>query len=102
LLGCGALKALDPKQDEVKSMRTPGAHRRKGAGRALLAHIVEVVKSRGYEHLSLETGSHAAFRPAQQLCESFGFSYCGPFGQYLEDPHSVFMTKRLEPAVLPD
>lgn len=95
LLGCGALKELDPKHGEVKSMRTPAALRRKGAGRALLAHIIVVAKSRRYERLSLETGSMEAFKPAQRLYESFGFTYCGPFGEYVEDPNSVFMTMRL-------
>lgn len=95
LLGCGALKELDPRHGEVKSMRTPAALRRRGAGRALLAHIIGVAKSRRYERLSLETGSMAAFKPAQKLYESFGFTYCGPFGEYVEDPHSVFMTMRL-------
>jgi putative acetyltransferase len=96
LLGCGALKELDPGHGEVKSMRTPGAHRRRGAGRAILAHIIEVARSRSYERLSLETGSMEAFRPAQRLYESFGFTYCGPFGDYVEDPNSVFMTLRLQ------
>lgn len=95
LLGCGAIKQLDPRHGEVKSMRTPSAQRRQGAGRAILAHIIEVAKSRAYERLSLETGSMDAFRPAQKLYESFGFSYCGPFGDYKEDPNSVFMTLRL-------
>jgi len=96
LIGCGALKELDPKHGEVKSMRTPVALRRKGAGRAILAHIIEVARSRDYERLSLETGSHEAFRPAQKLYESFGFTYCGPFGEYVDDPNSVFMTMRLQ------
>jgi putative acetyltransferase len=96
LLGCGALKELDRKHGEIKSMRTPLAHRRKGAGRAILAYIIEVAKGRGYERLSLETGSAAAFKPAQKLYEGFGFTYCGPFGDYAEDPNSVFMTLRLE------
>jgi putative acetyltransferase len=95
LLGCGALKELDPKHGEVKSMRTPDALRRKGAGRAILAHIIEVARSRSYERLSLETGSMEAFKPAQRLYESFGFTYCGPFGEYTEDPNSVFLTMRL-------
>jgi putative acetyltransferase len=95
LLGCGALKELDPKHGEVKSMRTPNVLRRRGAGRAILSHIIEVARSRAYERLSLETGSMAAFRPAQQLYESFGFTCCGPFGDYVEDPNSVFMSLRL-------
>jgi putative acetyltransferase len=96
LLGCGALKELDQTHGEIKSMRTPVAHRRKGAGRAILAHIIEVAKERSYERLSLETGSADEFKPAQKLYESFGFTYCGPFGDYKEDPNSVFMTLRLD------
>ena len=95
LLGCGALKELDPKHGEIKSMRTPIAHRRKGAGRAILAHIIEVAKQRSYDRLSLETGSAEAFKPAQKLYESFGFTNCERFGDYPEDPNSVFMTLRL-------
>ena len=95
LLGCGALKQLDQRHGELKSMRTPNALRRRGAGRAILTHILSVAKARGYERLSLETGSMPAFRPAQSLYESFGFAYCGPFGGYVEDPNSVFMTLRL-------
>ncbi|SFC81253.1 putative acetyltransferase [Polaromonas sp. OV174] len=95
LLGCGALKELNPKHGELKSMRTPNGLRRRGAGRAILAHVIEVAKSRSYECLSLETGTIDAFKPAQRLYESFGFVYCGPFGDYAEDPNSVFMTLRM-------
>ena len=96
LLGCGALKELTPKHGEVKSMRTPNALRRKGAGRAILAHIIDTALSRSYERLSLETGSMAGFEPALALYKSFGFSYCEPFGEYRADPNSVFMTLRLQ------
>jgi putative acetyltransferase len=95
LLGCGALKELSPTHGEVKSMRTPKSLRGKGAGRAVLAHIVKVAKERGYQRLSLETGSSADFVAAQTLYASFGFAACGPFGSYREDPHSAFMTLAL-------
>lgn len=95
LLGCGALKELDARHGEIKSMRTPLALRRRGAGRAMLTHIVEVARERGYERLSLETGTPEAFIPAQRLYESFGFQYCTPFGDYKLDPYSAFMTLRL-------
>lgn len=95
LLGCGALKELTPTHGEVKSMRTPKALRGRGAGRAVLGRIVETARQRGYETLSLETGSHPAFLPAQQLYRSFGFEIAGPFAGYKEDPHSVFMALRL-------
>jgi len=95
LLGCGALKELTPAHGEVKSMRTPRAARRRGAGRAVLEHIISEARARGYERLSLETGSHEAFRPAHQLYEGFGFAYCGPFADYEPSPNSIFMTLEL-------
>jgi putative acetyltransferase len=95
LLGCGALRELDPAQGEIKSMRTSRAHLRRGTARAMLAHIVETGHSRGYHRLNLETGSMSGFAPARRLYESFGFTYCPPFGDYDEDPHSVFMTLTL-------
>jgi len=97
LLGCGALLELDARHGEVKSMRTPEARRRTGAGRGLLMHIIAEARSRGYERLSLETGSMAAFEPAHRLYESAGFTRTGPFGSYAEDPNSVFMTLALKP-----
>lgn len=95
LLGCGALSELSPTHGEIKSMRTPEARRRTGAGQALLRHIIEVARARGYERLSLETGTVAAFAPAHRLYESAGFTRTGPFGAYVEDPNSVFMTLAL-------
>jgi putative acetyltransferase len=92
LMGCGALKALTAGHAEVKSMRTPQARRGRGAGRALMQHIVDIARGRGYHRLSLETGSQPAFEPAQKLYEAFGFTRCGPFGSYTEDPNSVYMT----------
>ena len=98
LLGCGALRELSSTHGELKSMRTPKALRRRGAGRALLAHMIGVARSRRYKLLSLETGSHPAFGPAHALYASAGFSRCGPFGAYVENPSSVFMSLRLAPS----
>jgi putative acetyltransferase len=95
LMGCGALKELSPTHGEVKSMRTSSAHRRRGVAKLVLDHLVGEAKRRGYDRLSLETGSQKPFEPAHRLYESFGFTYCGPFGDYVEDPNSVFMTKAL-------
>jgi putative acetyltransferase len=96
LVGCGALKELDPSHGEVKSMRTASAHRRKGVGRAMLEHIIAAARSRHYARLSLETGSMEAFAPARRLYEGFGFKYCAPFADYQDDPNSVFMTRKFE------
>ena len=91
LLGCGALKELTTSHGEIKSMRTPAAARGRGAGRAVLAHIISVAQQRGYTKLSLETGTHAAFEPAHKLYRSQGFIRSGPFGGYQANEHSVFM-----------
>ncbi|WEG13562.1 GNAT family N-acetyltransferase [Pullulanibacillus sp. KACC 23026] len=95
LLGCGALKELDHQHGEIKSMRTSHAHRRKGVAKHILQCLIEEARRRGYERLSLETGSMAAFEPARRLYSSFGFRYSDPFAEYKEDPNSVFMTMRL-------
>jgi putative acetyltransferase len=95
LLGCGALRELSPKHGEIKSMRTPTALRGRGAGRAMLAHIVAHARQRGYARLSLETGPPHTFQPAHTLYRSFGFTECGPFADYTDDPHSFFMTLAL-------
>ena len=95
LLGCGALKQLSTTHGEVKSMRTSSAHRRTGVARAMLGHIMDEARRRSYRRLSLETGAMRAFHPAQKLYASFGFEYCAPFADYVEDPNSVFMTREL-------
>ena len=76
-------------------MRTATAHLRRGVANRLLTHIIEQAKQRSYKRLSLETGSKPAFDPARRMYERFGFSYCGPFADYVEDPYSVFMTREL-------
>ena len=98
LLGSAALKDLGGGHGEVKSMRTPRRLRRRGTGRAMLAHLIAHARQHGYTRLSLETGSQPPFRPAQVLYESFGFTTCGPFADYTLDPHSVFMTLELASA----
>ncbi|MEF2965747.1 GNAT family N-acetyltransferase [Paenibacillus sp. M1] len=95
LLGCGALKELDPLHGEIKSMRTSASHLRKGVAKRVMEHIIQEAEGRGYKRLSLETGSPDSFAPARKLYEHFGFQYCEPFADYIEDPYSVFMTKEL-------
>ncbi len=93
LLRIGALKELSPHHGEIKSMRTDPRHLRKGVAAALLKHIVEQARRRGYRRLSLETGSMAAFAPAHRLYACFGFESCAPFADYVDDPHSAYMTR---------
>ncbi|MEU0546017.1 GNAT family N-acetyltransferase [Nocardia sp. NPDC005978] len=93
LIGCGALKELDPEHGEIKSMRLTDAWQGRGVASRLLLHILEQARERGYHRLSLETGSSEFYAPAVRLYERHGFRACGPFADYAEDPHSVFMTR---------
>jgi putative acetyltransferase len=95
LLGVGALKQLDSDHAEVKSMHTTVAARRRGAGRAMLQHLLAVAAERGVRRVSLETGAGEAFAPARSLYAGAGFVACGPFGEYRASPNSAFMTLRL-------
>lgn len=99
LLGIGALKALDPGHGELKSMHVAAEARGQGVGRAMLAHLLEVARGRGFTRVSLETGSMAAFLPARTMYASVGFSDCGPFADYVTSRNSTFMTLRLQPSV---
>lgn len=95
ILGTVALASIDDRHDELKSMRTEPRARGRGVARRLLAHALEDARSRGVERVSLETGSMAFFEPARTLYASAGFVPCPPFGSYVEDPLSTFMTLHL-------
>jgi putative acetyltransferase len=102
VLGCGALKLLEPGQPgirhgEIKSMRTAAHARGRGIATLLLAHILAEARERGYGRLYLETGSQDFFAPARRLYQRHGFSVCPPFAGYGEDPNSVYMTLALDP-----
>jgi putative acetyltransferase len=92
LLAIGALKELDTAHGELKSMHTAAALRRSGLGRAMVVHLVGVARQRGYQRVSLETGTMDAFGPARALYAASGFVACGPFGDYSPSPSSAFMT----------
>jgi putative acetyltransferase len=95
LLGIGALKRLSSDHGEVKSMHAAESARRRGVGSAMLRHIIAAARSSGMSRLSLETGSWEYFRPARALYRSHGFIECPPFGDYVPDPNSVFMSLEL-------
>ena len=95
LVGCGGLKELSASHGEIKSMHTLAAKRGAGLGRKMLEHVMGEANARGYERLSLETGSMDGFKPSRTPYQSCGFEICAPFADYVEDPNSVFMTRAL-------
>ena len=95
LAGCGAVKELSATHGEVKSMRTHADHLRKGVGARMMEHIIATARERGYDRISLETGSTRGFDASHALYLRYGFQYCPPFADYVEDPFSRYMTLAL-------
>ena len=95
LAGCGALKEIDPKHGEIKSMRTAKTHLRQGVASMLLEHIIAEAKRRRYHRLSLETGTMSYFEPARCLYRKAGFKKCEAFDGYIPDPNSNFFTREI-------
>ena len=92
LMGCGALREIEPFHGEIKSMHTVAECRRRGVASGLLTTILDAARNRSYRRLSLETGSTEGFAAARALYARFGFAESAPFGNYVADANSVFMT----------
>lgn len=92
VIGIGALKQLSASHGEVKSVHTAQCQRRKGVGSVMLKHIIGEARRMGLSRLSLETGAWPYSAPARELYLRHGFIECPPFGSYVADPNSIFMT----------
>lgn len=96
VLGCGAL--VEQRDDrerygEIKRMYVVPAARGLGLGRRLLQTLERHAAGLGLTCIRLET---AVKQPeALGLYRNFGYVEIGPFGDYVLDPLSVFMEKRL-------
>lgn len=91
-IGCAALKRFDS-YAEIKSMFVDQKTRSSGTGGALMTALEAEAKSNSLTSLKLETGD--TLYPAHRLYARHGYTVCGPFGDYAEGPHSVFMEKHL-------
>lgn len=95
LLGLGALRQLDSRTGEVKSMRTHPNHLRKGVAAFLLEHIIAQARAKGLLRVSLETGSGPAFEPALRLYRKRGFVDGDAFGAYERSDFNQFLHLQL-------
>ena len=96
LMGCGALKFLDKKHGEFKSIRIHDNFRRAGNGINVVNHLIKEAKKLNITRLSIETGAGNFFKPARILFKKCGFETCTPFAHYKEDVNSLYLTKTLE------
>ncbi len=93
LLAVGALKQLDARHAELKSMHTVSSVRGRGIARKMVDRLIEIARGRGVQRVSIETGSMDAFAAARALYANAGFEECGPFGDYIPSVNSTFMTR---------
>lgn len=98
LAAIGALRDLGDHHGEVTAMRAHPDYRNRGAGKAILLHLLAEAYRRGFRRLSLETGRADPFLPARRLYERHGFSQSPPFAGYPEDEGRLFMTRSLSPS----
>jgi putative acetyltransferase len=92
LVGCGALKFLEKKHGEFKSIRVADNYRKTGIGEKIIDHLIEEAKKLEVSKLSIETGAGNFFLPARKLFSKFGFKKCPPFAHYKIDPNSCYFT----------
>ena len=93
LLGCGALKFLDKKHGEFKSIRVHDNFRNQGNGIKVIEHLILEAKKLHIKRLSIETGAGKFFEPARKLFKKCNFLPCKPFAHYKEDENSLYFTK---------
>jgi putative acetyltransferase len=93
LMGCGALKFLDKKHGEFKSIRIHDDFRKKGNGINVVNHLINEAKKLNITRLSIETGAGDFFKPARKLFKQCSFETCKPFAHYKDDINSVYLTK---------
>ena len=98
LVAMGALKAAGDGTGELKSMRTRPEYLGRGAGRAMLEHLIAEGGRRGFSRISLETGSGEAFEPALNLYRRRGFRNGAAFGGYKATAFNQFLHLDLAPA----
>jgi putative acetyltransferase len=92
LAACGGVK-LFQNYAEVKRMYVQPPFRGKGLGKAILNHLAEHARAHGINTLRLETGIYQV--EAIGLYDSWGFRRRGPFGDYKDDPNTIYFEKDL-------
>lgn len=90
-IGCGAVVLFDD-YGELKRMFVPTAQRGRGVAKAIIGRLEAEAVQRHCPLLRLETGIHQP--EALGLYARAGYARRGPYGDYPDDPLSVFMEKK--------
>jgi putative acetyltransferase len=91
--GCGGVKLFGSEYGEIKRIFVRPQYRGKGLSKLIMEHLEEYARGRGISILRLETG---IYQPeAIGLYERLGYRRTGPFGEYKDDPLSVYFEKEI-------
>lgn len=96
LLGIGALKDHDRDLAEIKSMHTRADVRGQGVGKAMIGHLIDAARRKGYKEIRLETGTGDDFAAARGLYKGAGFQASSAFGDYRASAHNCFWVMHLD------
>ena len=91
--GCGGIKLFGMQYGEVKRMYVRPQYRGLGLGKLMMDHLAGYSRDRQVSILRLETGIYQT--EAIKLYERYGFVRRGPFGEYKDDPLSIYFEKRI-------
>jgi len=91
--GCGGIKLFGTEYGEVKRMYVRPQFRGLGLGQLMLDHLAAYARARQTFTLRLETGIYQ--KEAIKLYERYGFARRGPFGEYKDDPMSIYFEKQI-------
>ena len=91
--GCGGVKLFGKDYGEVKRMYVRPEYRGQGLGKQILNRLAAYSRKQGVNVLRLETGIHQ--KEAIVLYERYGFQRRSPFGEYRDDPMSIYFEKMI-------
>ena len=92
ICGIGAVRVLND-YGEIKRLYVAEKYRGKGIAKEIVKELENRLIKRSIFTARLETGIHQ--HEAIDLYEKLGYSKTVPFGDYTEDPLSVFMEKKI-------
>ncbi|MBN1220061.1 MAG: GNAT family N-acetyltransferase [Anaerolineae bacterium] len=94
-VACGAVRKLEAQTGEIKRMFVKPEVRGLGLAKLMLARLEQEAVAMDFQVLRLET---AARQPeALGLYRKSGYTDIPQFGQYVDNPRSIYLEKRLAP-----
>jgi putative acetyltransferase len=92
-VACGAITTLEPQMGEIKRMFVKPEARGLGLSKQIISRLEQEALEMGFDTIRLEAGAEQT--AALELYRKCGYYDIPKFGEYIDDPHSMCMEKRL-------